>query len=215
MRTLHARFEIHEADADTGIIEGLASATNVFIPGFDEKVMPGAFKKTLGRNKGKVPIFHMHRAMGWIGMGTHGKETDAGLEVKGAINMDVQTGREQFALIKQAKELNVRAGISIGFMSHGDEMMGSKAKPFRAITEVELIEWSITPPGLQANPGAKITEVRSLDQIQYDLEHLKPAQINDLIAHLRTAPHSPADSGETELDLVLKELQDLNQRLRS
>jgi len=214
MRTYTAKFEIRTLD-ESGIIEGLASATNVYIPGYNEKVMPGAFKKTLGRNGGKLPIFHMHDPREWIGMGIEATEKDAGLMVKGQLNLDIPKAMQVYSLLKQSHEMNVPGGISIGFVSRQDEMVQEGKEQIRHINEVELMEWSTTPPGFQANPKAKVKKVRSVEFVAADIEQMTQCEIRDLIAHLHTATHSHADPGDDSgLDRLYKALQDLNTSLR-
>ncbi len=122
----------------------------------DDVILPGAFAKSLHRHRESdrpVRMLFQHRSEFLIGQfPIHQiRETAEGLEVKGEINLEVQKGREAFALARQG----VLSDFSIGFSIIEEEFRDG----IRFIKELEL--WEISPVGEPMNIGAKITEVKS------------------------------------------------------
>lgn len=154
------KFEVRSVDESEGIVEGYAAVFNALVPAYNEKILPGAFKKTLGNQSTGHPVFSMHNPNHWIGVGLEAKETKRGLHVKTQINMDVQKGRETFSMVSLSLEKDAPAGFSIGFIPMVEE---EDQKGVRLLKEVALVEWSITPPGFQASPKATITKTRIAD----------------------------------------------------
>lgn len=146
IRTFPLRLD--DVNEDAGIVTGYASIFNELIPQYNEIVMPGAFKKTLQDKGGKVPIFADHDIYNRIGIGINANEDERGLYVEGEINLEVQAGRERFALIKQSHSYGVPYGISIGFRTIVEKMK----KGIRELHELALMEWS--PVSFPAAPNA-------------------------------------------------------------
>ena len=136
-----------------GRINGLASTFDR--DRGDDVILPGAFTQTLERHrKANRPIrmLFQHRSeflMGGFPIDSV-RETSEGLQVEGEINLEVQKGKEAFALARQG----VLSDFSIGFSIIKDEIRDG----IRFIHELELFE--ISPVGEPMNPMAKITEVK-------------------------------------------------------
>lgn len=146
-----------------GIIEGLA-ATWALDRG-DDVILEGAFAKTIARHKAEgrpVRMLFQHSSKDLIGgfpIDTV-EERPEGLFVKGEINLEVQTGRESYALAKQG----VLTDLSIGFSIPSSECYEWKREGetvIRVIKEVEL--WEISMVGEPMNPEACITSVKAVD----------------------------------------------------
>ncbi len=166
------RFDIDSTN-DTGIFEGYASMFGELVPSYSEIVDKGAFTQTLKHNKGCVPVMYMH--WDWIGMGLEARQDDKGLFVKAKLETENSPkARETWGLMRLAQEVKRPAGLSIGF-----NIVKYKAKADEPIhiTEIQLIEYSPTPPGFQAAPNASTTDVRS-------------AHVNAALALLREAGYN-------------------------
>lgn len=154
------KFEVRAVDESDGIVEGYASIFNALVPAYNEKVLPGAFKKTLGNRSTGHPVFYMHNPNYWGGVGLEAREDKRGLFTRTQLNLDVQQARETFSMIQLSMENGAPAGFSIGFIPMQEE---EDQKGVRLLKELALVEWSITPPGFQASPKAKITKTRIAD----------------------------------------------------
>lgn len=169
-------FEVKEAEEtenkNEGVIEGYASTFGNMDQGFDV-VEKGAFKATLKLNKGRVPILADHDPHSQIGWNVDAKEDSEGLLVRGAIMLDVQKGREKYALAKKALEIKAPAGISIGFTTIKAEPDADNTR-IRRIKEVKLWEYSLVT--FPMNTEAMVTAAKSIgqfDKAQFILAQLK------------------------------------------
>lgn len=181
-------FEIKEAssDASTGTIQGYASAFGNVDMGLDV-VDKGAFKVTIRDNKGKFPILADHNPSDQIGWNESASEDNTGLFVKGSIMLDVQKGREKYALAKKALEIGAKAGLSIGYSTIKAEP--DKENPsIRRLKELKLWEYSLVT--FPMNTDAMVTAAKSIGQVdkaKFLIEHLKQEgiSIRDLEIALR------------------------------
>jgi HK97 family phage prohead protease len=148
-------FEAKTAGA-TGEIVGLASPFDAPPDAYGDAVAPGAFAQTLAEHaaRGTAPVMlWSHDAARPIGRWRSLKETAAGLEVAGQLNLRTEAGREAFEHVRAG---DVR-GLSIGFRT-------TRAEPIpgggRRLTAVTLLEISLV--SLPAAPEARVREVKQL-----------------------------------------------------
>lgn len=147
--------EVKQVDRNgvpVGIIKGHIATFDID-RGFD-RFAPGAFLESIERHKrDNRPVRlkdHHGRTIGGFPIETV-LEDEKGLFGVGEINLEVQQGREAFALAKQG----VLSDFSIGFSSIQDAQVNG----IRVITKAELFEGSIVDEPM--NPAAKITEVKA------------------------------------------------------
>ena len=163
MDKLNVAFEV-KTISEEGSFTGYAAIFNNVDLGGD-KIIPGAFKKTLRANKGKVPVYADHHTH--IGWNLKAKEDEKGLLVEGQINLDVQLGREKHALMKQAHEIGAQIGLSIGYSTAAREY----EKDVRILKELNLFEYSVT--AIPMNPKASVTAVKNKTDEEVDRLVLK------------------------------------------
>lgn len=188
------KFDIRSIGAE-GIIEGYASMFNKPVPSYKEKVMPGAFTKTLKENRGRVPVFYMHNSLEWIGMGLSGEEDDKGLLVRAQLNIaNSARAMEIYSMLAMANDLKNPAGLSIGFMTVKESQKGE----WRHLDEIDLMEWSPTPPRFQAAPGAKVTNTRALIDIIDDIRSLNKSEYEALLRNAFDKPVRAAVNQEPD-----------------
>lgn len=137
---------------EEGTFRGHASIKSNVDLGRD-KVMGGAFTKTLKENAADgVPILWQHFQHEVIGKSTSLVEDSKGLEVGGALVLEVQRAKEGHALLK-ARAVK---GLSIGY----DVVKETYEKGVRLLHELKLYEFSIVT--FPMNPLAQVEAVKSL-----------------------------------------------------
>lgn len=132
---------------DNGLFAGYASVFGVIDTQMD-MVMPGAFIKSLAKQNGgkDVRLLWQHDTAQPIGYVRAVKEDEYGLFVEGQLVLDVQQGKEAYALLQH----EALKGISIGYTPiHYDIDPDTGV---RLIHEVDLWEISLVtfPANLQA-----------------------------------------------------------------
>lgn len=163
-------FEIKEVQ-DDGTFSGFAAAIGNVDQGGD-KIMPGAFAKTLKKNKGVVPVLAGHDRSSHIGWGVNAEEKPKGLAVEGKLDLNVQAAREQHSLSKMAVELGTSMGLSIGYSAPKTAYEGD----VRLLKEVALYEYSLTP--FPMNPKARIQGIKHYLE---KMEHTTSEEIGELV----------------------------------
>lgn len=124
---------------------------------YDDVVMSGAFTDSLEEHAaaGTMPkLFWQHDTWQPIGKWTEVEEDDVGLKVKGQLNMEVQQGREAYALLKSG-DID---GLSIGYRVLEREIVEEEG--LVQLTKLDLIEVSVVSLG--ANTDALVSEVKNI-----------------------------------------------------
>jgi len=151
--------EIKSLD-EGGMFEGYASVFGVQDSDGDV-IMKGAFKNTIAKAKqtGRMPkMLLQHDIRNLVGKYTDIQEDENGLFVKGRLIMEVQQGREAYALLKEG----ILDALSVGFNIPPGGAFG--ANHGLMIEEVDLMEISLVTFG--ANPEALITNVKSIKDFE-------------------------------------------------
>ncbi len=151
------KFEIKKLTAE-GEFEGYAAVFNLVDHGGDI-IEPGAFRKTIRDNRGIFPMTWYHDVRDPIG-GVKVKEDDHGLFVKGKLNLEVQSAREKYHLMKQEEPGPVIKGLSFGYDTIKQEFDESGKKPVRRLKELKLYE--VAPVLFAMQPHATITDVKKV-----------------------------------------------------
>lgn len=156
-------FELRDISvtASRAIIEGYWDVWGVLNEHFNERSMPGGYKKTLKEGGRKVPINRNHDPGKHIGYAVDGREDDYGLLMRQEINLDVADGREQLSLINQSIEVGNPMGISREFIAIKDRV--SKVDGVRELVEQRLVGGAFTP--YQSLAPARISDVVGLRDI--------------------------------------------------
>jgi len=147
-----------------GVVSGYGSTFNNVDRGQD-RVMPGAFKKSIQRHQDSqrpVRMYYQHNSQEIIGgfPAMQLREDAKGLFVVGEINLGVQRGREVFALAKQG----VLTDFSIGYTVRDFDLKAG----VRELKEIEL--WEVSVVSEPMNPLATITEVKQSLKTKRDVE---------------------------------------------
>lgn len=152
--------EIKEVTAEDGIgrFTGLGSVFGVQDRGGDV-VEKGAFAESLGK---RMPVMlWQHDMQQPIGIFVKAVETEDGLLLEGEINLEVEKGREAYALIKQG----AIKGLSIGYYVQDYE----DKQGVRYLKKVDL--WEVSVVTFPMNQLANVTQVKSVETIR-DFERL-------------------------------------------
>lgn len=204
-----------KALSDDGAFSGYGSVFGVK-DSYGEIVMPGAFKKSLSehRRTGYRPkMFWMHDIWSPIGAWTKMNEDATGLYVEGSLNMEVQRGRETYALLKRG-DID---GLSIGYFEVKAE--NSTEQGARLLRQLDLREVSVVSIG--ANPAATVEEIKSAMRLRAAFEANGTPDLNHIEEYLRDAGFPKAlatafvsagksafrrsDSGDDETDSAARE----------
>ena len=156
-------FEMKEAtdDGNEAKIEGYASTFGNIDFGLD-RVMKGAFKKTIAESKGRVPILADHNPYEQIGWNEKAEEDSTGLSVAGSLILGVQKAKERYLLAQKALKLKARSGLSIGYMTIKGEP-DSENPRIRNLVELKLFEYSLVT--FPMNAEALITAAKSIGEV--------------------------------------------------
>ena len=102
----------------------------------DDIVVKGAFAKTIAENKGEVVMLWQHDTKQPIGKMLL-TDNEKGLEVAGFINLEVEKGKEAFALLKQG----AIKGLSIGYFTR--EWDYDTERKAKLLKDIDLKEVSL------------------------------------------------------------------------
>lgn len=155
-RSLSLELKALEEKDGLGTFEGHAAVFGN-VDSYGDIIEPGAFSRTIQHRMGSTgkadfPILFNHDPMEPIGVTVAVTEDEKGLAVKGELNLNVQRGREVYALLKQG----ALRGLSIGYRTVKAEQ-GTDG--VRRLKEVQLYEWS--PVVFPANELAQTTNVKA------------------------------------------------------
>jgi uncharacterized protein len=137
-------------DTSTGEFEGYGSVFGV-VDSYNEIVDKGAFVESLN---GKMPmLLWQHDTRQPIGIYTEAREDERGLYLRGQLNLDVQTGREAYSLLKQG----ALKGMSIGFRVLSDE--SDRTSGLTHLKKLDL--WEVSLVSFPANDKATVGQVKA------------------------------------------------------
>lgn len=155
-RSLSLELKALEEKDGLGTFEGHAAVFGN-VDSYGDVIEPGAFLRTIQHRMGATgkadfPILFNHDPMEPIGVTLEVAEDEKGLAVKGELNLNVQRGREVYALLKQG----AMRGLSIGYRTIKADV---DAAGVRRLKEIQLFEWS--PVVFPANELAQTTNVKA------------------------------------------------------
>lgn len=149
---INCDFEV-KGISDVGEFEGYASTFgNTDLQG--DKVVRGAFKRTITQHGGKVPVLWQHTDP--IGVGLEAREDSKGLYVRGQLVLSVKQAQE-------ARDLTVAGAIktmSIGYKV-APKGWDTDADGVRLLKDIDLIEYSLVT--FAANPQAGIARIKNIE----------------------------------------------------
>jgi HK97 family phage prohead protease len=153
-------FEIKDID-NAGVFEGYASTWDLDRVG--DRIVRGAFKKTIAKSGGKVAVRWLHAEP--IGVGIEAKEDARGLYVKGKLVLTVQRAQEARDLVAAGAVQHMSIGYRVP--RDGWDMDGD----VRLLKEIDLLEYSLVDQ--PANPHTSITRMKSVgDLTEREFEEL-------------------------------------------
>ena len=153
---------------ESGEFEGYGSTFGGEPDAYGDVIAPGAYSESLAKHKAKgtMPkLFWQHNADEPIGKWLDANEDDHGLLMQGKLNMDVQRGREAYALLK-AGDID---GLSIGYRIK--EYSVDTENGVWTLEKLDLVEVSIVSVG--ANEHAVVQSVKAAKAAHDLTEKLK------------------------------------------
>ena len=167
---------------DQGTFEGdLAVYSNVDYGG--DAILPGAFKKTLSENQGKVALFMNHdtgdlrQKIGVLYL----TDSTKALKARGVLNLALTSAQEARSILSFDLQHGLKTSMSIGYKTILEKMENG----VRYLKEIQLFEGSLV--GMGMNNLANVTAAKNLKDAQ-------DAQLLDLIKQLRQACQWPPAS---------------------
>src|SRR5690606_9605196 len=131
---------------------GYAAVFNDLIPGYNERVLPGAFSRTLAERAADgrpLAILWAHNSSEVIGVADALIEDGYGLKIEGRLILDIDRAKDARRLIKEGIQ-----SLSIGFWP---QKWSRNDAGEILLEDVDLHEVSVVYSG--ASPRAKITEI--------------------------------------------------------
>lgn len=152
----------------TGEFEGYGSTFGGEPDAYGDVIAEGAYAESLATHeaKGTMPkLFWQHDSDQPIGKWLEAEEDDHGLLLRGKLNMDVQRGREAYALLKEG-DID---GLSIGYRIK--EYSVDTDTGIWTLEKLDLVEVSIVSVG--ANENAVVQSVKAAKAAHDLMERLK------------------------------------------
>jgi len=146
-------FEV-KAVLDGGQFEGLAAVYNNVDQGGD-RIVPGAFTKTLASRGAEVPLLWSHDSAEPIGLGSL-TDSAEGLRIKGSLDLDTQAGRDAYSRVKK----KIVKGLSIGYHAVKSDVEAG----VRLLKEIRLQEVSLCC--FPMNESALVSSVKSITTLR-------------------------------------------------
>lgn len=196
-------FEVKDV-SEQGVFEGYAS-THGNTDKQGDKVVKGAFARTLKQTGGKVPVLWQHRDP--IGVGLSASEDSKGLYVKGQLIMTVRQAAEARDLTAAGAVKSMSIGY--GLSKDGWDMDGD----VRLLKDIDLIEYSLVT--FPANPRASISRIKAVETMtEREFEELlrdvgfSKTESKTLVGHGFKALKERRDAGSGEVNAALKQIED-------
>lgn len=191
-----------------GVISGLASTFDGAPDAYGDVIQRGAFAASLGAHaaEGTLPaMLWQHNPAEPIGRWLEVRETAAGLEVKGAIDMNVQRGAEAFSLLKGG----ALRGLSIGYkVAEGGARMNGNV---RELAAVDL--WEISLVTFPANRKTRVLDVKAIGGVRSFEQALRdmgfPRAAATKLAAGGWSALAGSTIGETEARTIAAEIRDI------
>lgn len=152
MKQLETEIAIKSLQCD-GTFTGYASVFHT-VDRHRDRVMPGAFVRTLREQEGQIKLLWQHRQDEPIGTITLLQEDEYGLYIEGTLALSVERAKEAHALLKSSAV----GGLSIGYTAKGYDVGDDGV---RMLYDVDL--WEISIVTFPANEEAVITSVKGVD----------------------------------------------------
>jgi HK97 family phage prohead protease len=156
MEFFERHFELHEVKLEQGTFRGIASVFGSRVEAWMPTViLPGAFKKTLAEQAGRIKLLWQHDPSEPIGVPIALQETQRGLEIIGRISK-TQRGEDALILMRDG----VVSELSVGF----DPLKWTMIKDEDNIEVRQIVElrlWEISVVTFAADSQAKILEAAS------------------------------------------------------
>ena len=152
---------------DDGTFTGLLAAYNNIDYGGD-KILPGAFTKTIKDQKGEIPLLWQHKQDSPIGM-LKLEDSPEGLRVQGRLLLEDETAMKAYRLLKG----RIIKGLSIGY----DAVKEGVENGVRLLKELRLWEGSVVT--FPMNPLALIDGIKAMEQKDDFATELSAVQLQD------------------------------------
>lgn len=180
------------------------------VDSYKERVLPGAFTKSLADHKARgarIKMLWQHRADVPIGSWDRAAEDQKGLFVEGQLNLKTAAGKDAYEHIL-AGDID---GLSIGYQ---EKQVEQNSDGVRDLVELDVYE--ISPVTFPANRAAGVTAVKSQAEVE---RMLRDGGLSKQAARLVLAGGWKALSKSNQVDSAAvsrfaAQIDDINQKLK-
>lgn len=165
--------------------------------------MPGSFTKTLQEGmKQRIKWLFNHDPKMQLGVPINGEEKDGNVVMTGALNLDLQLGRDVLAMYKQNLEYGRTMKHSVAVKA-----MKRDENDRRKVLEWQMIEYS-TLAAWGSNPQTHLIDIKSAtsDQVKQAIDFISSAFHGDCYGF----SEQTLKNYDMQLDLMLKALNGAN-----
>ncbi|HMF62986.1 MAG TPA: HK97 family phage prohead protease [Edaphobacter sp.] len=156
---------------DSGTFTGLASTYGAPADLVGDIIAPGAYKQAIQMQGKGLPLLWCHSQLEPLGSVFLSDSTE-GLVCKGTLLMEDAGAKRAHAFMKAG----IVRGLSIGYtLPHGEGKISYNDDGTRTLKEVRLHEISLC--AVPCNPGAVVTTVKTLGQIENVLRTFRPGEV--------------------------------------
>lgn len=197
--------EIQRDGKSFGIVEGHIATFG--IDRRDDRFSPGAFDKSIEElkrvGKTQLPFKDFHgRTIGGFPMELL-REDNKGLFGVGEINLEIEQGRDAYALAKQG----VYDSFSIGFIPKDVDFIDE----IREIREAEIVEGSLLD--VPMNLDARVTEVKELaTKLGIDIDKMTDNERKGFVEHIEIYLKKMDDNNADNKALSIDNIKELDER---
>jgi HK97 family phage prohead protease len=200
--------ELKAVSESARTIEGYASVFDV-LDAVNDRVLPGAFDRTIREKRlSEIGVFINHKTDRLpIGVPLEIREDAYGLHTTARIYR-TQAGDDLLSQAKEMLAMGVGLGMSIGYKARGSEYRRDPdGLTFRALTDVDLHEFSYVPAHLAANRLAAVSGVK---RVQTRDEML--AELDDIDRWIQESKRKELMDARMWRERALAELDALDDR---
>jgi uncharacterized protein len=194
---------------EQGVFTGYAS-TFGNVDQYNDRMVKGAFKRTINSSKGVVPILLQHQDP--IGTGLTLREDNTGLFIKGELflNDEFPEAKKAYTLVQKG----LIKAMSIGYRTIRHRIVSEGKELIRELLEVKLYEVSLVL--FPVNEDALLTDMKSEDitTVRNVLTQYPQHQWKEMLEIVQQPEDDPDSSSPLDTTDLTTRMQEIAQKMR-